>query len=743
MTMNSPENPGTRWRLFFLVLFFASAGVLLFVFCSRELFESDTFMHIKTGQLILEQRHIPREDPFSDANAGKPWINHETLSQVVFYILYRLGGPPALVIYCTLMVFICFGSAVFAGAQFRYPLTLLGLLVLSIITASERFQARPEVHSMALMGVFLFVLERFRTGRNEGLIWLLAPLAVLWENLHGGTLLGIELVGAYLIGEGMAMLSNRFAGWPIEVMTAGKYKRLAAVFILVIIACMLNPWGPMTFVLASELKGHAFAMSNIVEWQRTYLLFRDFIPLPLQAYPWLLGITAVSFILNFRRLNLSHVFIFIGFVILSLLARRNIALLAIVAVPLSARNISWFWKLYLTPFMNRQESARPWLHRMKRFAWTASALTLIFITGWLTREVITDRYYIKNRYFCRFGYGLSSTIYPWGLFEFMDKIDLEGPGFNNHDLGGFLIFREFPRFKAFVDCRSSIFDQDFLDEYQEAVESRSGFRILASKYRFNFAAILHLAGDGESLAGIIYQDPQWVLIYLDQATALFIRNISPNRKLIERYELNLAEGDEPAFSIRNPTAFDQASMAKFFQTAGVIHRAEKYQEKAVEQMPHHAIFLDNLAKIRLLAGKYAEAIPPARKAIEIDPEFAEARMSLANAYFHLERFEDAIREYDRAIDVQGNNPLAHSNRGAALLKLGRERDALESFERALEVEPEHTMARFNRALTLERLNDPRAREAWKEYLFHLKKTGAPLNLIQEAKAHINGDASHF
>jgi tetratricopeptide (TPR) repeat protein len=733
-----PEKGHTYLRPVLTVLLVLAAGIFLFIFCSREVYESDTFLHLKTGQLIIEGHRIPRTDPFSEANAGKPWVNHESLSQVVFYLLYRLGGPAGLVLYCALAVFVAFGFALFAGADLRYPVSLFGLLLLAIVTASERFQVRPEVHSLAMAGVFLFALERYRTGSGETWVWLLIPLQVLWENLHGGTLLGIELVGAYLVGEGVARFGFRFLGWPAEVMSWKKYKKLAILFPLVILASLVNPWGPMTLLLNLKLQTHAYAMSTIMEWQRTYSLYGQFYPLPIRVYPWLLGITGLSFLLNYKRLNLSQLFVYLGFAALSLLARRNLALFALAAVPLAARNLSVFWESRGAPFLENKAKTRQRLLRLRNPAWVAAAIALLSVCGFLMREVTTDRYYIKNRYFFRFGYGLSSTIYPWGLFEFMDKIDLDGPAFNNHDLGGYFIWREFPRYQVFLDCRSLIYDPAYLEEYEDALKSASGFRILVAKHRLNFAAILHLAGDAEGAVRILYQDPEWVPVYLDQATVLFVRDIPGNQDLIARYGINLAEGQVPTFSVPYPGAFDYASVASFFRAIDLFERAEQYFTEAAAAAPDHPVLQDNLAKTKILLGKYSEAVPIVKRAIELDPDLAEAHMTLANIYYYLQRYEESVREYDSVISISRKSVDAYSNRGAALLNLGREPEALRSFEDALKIDPEHLSARFNRALTLEKMNDPRARSAWEEYLFHLRKTGASPQAIQEAEAHLSG-----
>ncbi|RLB53669.1 MAG: hypothetical protein DRI34_13095, partial [Deltaproteobacteria bacterium] len=57
----------------------------------------DIWWHLKTGQLILELLHLPQENLFSFTAPHHPWLPHEWLSEVVFYIIYKYLGYRGLV----------------------------------------------------------------------------------------------------------------------------------------------------------------------------------------------------------------------------------------------------------------------------------------------------------------------------------------------------------------------------------------------------------------------------------------------------------------------------------------------------------------------------------------------------------------------------------------------------------------------------------------------------------------------
>jgi hypothetical protein len=95
-SMTALNRPASKFP--FAAWLFLAPGLLLLALSAREIGESDTWWHLKTGELIVTQQHLPQTDPFSEANAEKPWVNFEWLSQVVFYLAYPLAGPAGLVV---------------------------------------------------------------------------------------------------------------------------------------------------------------------------------------------------------------------------------------------------------------------------------------------------------------------------------------------------------------------------------------------------------------------------------------------------------------------------------------------------------------------------------------------------------------------------------------------------------------------------------------------------------------------
>jgi hypothetical protein len=64
------------------MLIAAIAGLTM-VLGSQELFDADTWWHLRAGQWILANRQIPTVDNFSFGSAYRPWIDLSWLFQIV------------------------------------------------------------------------------------------------------------------------------------------------------------------------------------------------------------------------------------------------------------------------------------------------------------------------------------------------------------------------------------------------------------------------------------------------------------------------------------------------------------------------------------------------------------------------------------------------------------------------------------------------------------------------------------
>ena len=87
------------------------AALFLCGIFSTEAADTDFWWHLKTGEYIVEHGKLPVPDPFSYTSGyGEPAypgeetvryfnLTHEWLAQVLWWLLYQLGGFPAVVLW--------------------------------------------------------------------------------------------------------------------------------------------------------------------------------------------------------------------------------------------------------------------------------------------------------------------------------------------------------------------------------------------------------------------------------------------------------------------------------------------------------------------------------------------------------------------------------------------------------------------------------------------------------------------
>ena len=59
---------------------------------------------------------------------------------------------------------------------------------------------RCQLFSFVFFSIFLYILEATRVKKATKLIWLLPFITIIWNNLHGGVVSGLGLIGMYFVG---------------------------------------------------------------------------------------------------------------------------------------------------------------------------------------------------------------------------------------------------------------------------------------------------------------------------------------------------------------------------------------------------------------------------------------------------------------------------------------------------------------------------------------------------------------
>ena len=483
----------------------------------------DFWWHLKTGQLILSQHQIPREDVYSYTAKGREYVDHEWLFQISQYWTFHHFGPAGIAVFKSLIASLTAVIVLmFCISRGVPPLMAVGAVFLGIAGGITRLIERPEVFTL-LFAVMTYVLLQRCSGRlqrteaggeNPGpaeagpYIFLAAvPLiCALWSNIHAAVIVGLVIQGLFVAG---SFLERR----PIMP--------LLVTLIASVLASGLNPFGYRVLSVPFELtKIIESGVFNNAEWTRPTLVKAP-------VYHLLLVITLLLVIQALRARRFTDVFIAGFLAYISLRYVRNIALFSMFAPMLIAPELA--------------DLARRPVWRRGLPALGAAALLFVLTI-----------YYPFER-----GFGTAS-YFPDRVASFVRQNELRGHMLNSYSFGGYLIWTLFPQHPVFMDGRNEV----FLPVMQQLVKARSDSRAwnaLLRQYAIEFAVLEYVDDldrlttvqpDGsrvESLAPITatrFPRSRWALVYWDDDGMVFVRRGGANQSLIAReYTVVYPEGD--------------------------------------------------------------------------------------------------------------------------------------------------------------------------------------------------------
>ena len=233
--MNSARS---RWMYLAAKLLAFSSAIYFFSFVTAD---PDLWGHIKFGEDIWRAKGLVRVDPYSFTAYGQPWINHEWLSEIIFYLTYRhLGDAGLLFGKLGIGLFIVAVLCKICTFRKQLPLAYAAIMVLAISVMSPGFMIRPQVFSFMFFSLFLYVG------------WALLGTVVAWKTL-----------AHFIFGK-----KNRDLG------------RIWLWFLVTSVSTLLNPYGYQLLVFLYETLS---LPRQISEWNPVPLLDMSYPHLKLLA----------------------------------------------------------------------------------------------------------------------------------------------------------------------------------------------------------------------------------------------------------------------------------------------------------------------------------------------------------------------------------------------------------------------------------------------------------------------------
>lgn len=614
----------------------AAVSVLVFIFlmAHTSLYDLDIWLHIKAGEIITHTRTVPARDIFSFTMAGKPWIDHSWLFQVIVYMLYSWWGANGLIFLQSAVIMCAFLILLLVGVRLTRSYLEPSIFVLLTAYASlSRFNVRPEIFSLLMFAGYLYYLTLYAERRR---IWLLVPLQIAWVNLHGYFFLGPILIMLFLAAE---FLRRRlpFLPWQwqeVSMVSDTAYRRLKKVCLFTVGVGVINPNGVRGFLYPFFVLQEAIAgktnifLHYIQELQFTFKTI-DYLN---NTYYYLLmaAICGALFALHIKKIRLFDILLFVCFFVFSQTV-RHVAFFAFVAYLCILR--------YLVPAITRiashiklKVSSEVAPYFVARYL---LALLIVVIMAVRSHAMLGERYYdFTVHQFKSDLLGVNAQSYPQGAVDFLVAHGIQGNILNDFDSGAYLIGRTYPRSRVFIDGRTELYGQAFFRKYIDIFDGNALlFDKTTKDYHINIV-VVNL--NNRPLPGILshlYKNPRWKFVFFDAFGVIFVRDIPVYKSLIDSHTVDLKYykfpgGDSSRIALQGVYPLASLNRAYLFSLFREDALATKACLNALMLMPQCAEAYFLLGKTYMRAGSYEKAAHYLRETLRLIPGHLSALAGL-------------------------------------------------------------------------------------------------------------------
>jgi hypothetical protein len=564
-----------RFASVFLLLFFAFS----FIFRTDTSFNQDLGRHLKTGEIIVKTKSVPRTNTFSYTNPDFPFINHHWLFQVMAYTAWQSLGLNSLLILKLFILLLAILLTLLIASSSKSAFFLpLGFIFLH--TLRTRIELRPEVFSFLFTSLTLWILYKFvkstvKVTSNKLTYYLslftsvlLLPLIqLLWVNTHIYFLVGLMLQAIFLV----------------QLFKDKAFPKLRLLGVILFISCLVTIFNP------NGLEGSLMPLKIFSNYG--YTIQENQTIFFLES----LGYIDADFL--FVKLILLICLVFLVVLFLKKKLRLNNFLLIALGVGLSLMNVRSFPYLFFLTFPalmmsldhSRETRAQNLVtssldsHRLGssnfKVLFILLAVCLIFLESLF---YLTGAYYLfKDKPF-RPVLELSQDIKEGA--DFMVNHNLPRPILNNFDIGGYIIYRAYPNYPVFVDGRPEAFPKQFFQaEYTPLQSNPKDFQKALDKYQFKtiIFSITDQTPWGRQFLKDISQNKDFQLVYLDHYTAIWVKvNEATNSGL---KQVNLDQFGPSQIGSSSPS--DYLNLAVFFLTLERYDKALEFDKKLLELNP--------------------------------------------------------------------------------------------------------------------------------------------------------------
>jgi hypothetical protein len=446
--------------------------------------DPDVWWHIKVGQDILRTHHWPTVDSYSFTAAGTPWIAYEWLGEIVLAWMYRPGGVVSLCVFLIalgsviLLLLYWLGTVRSGNSKASFVSTLF---LASLAFAS--FTLRPQMFGYLFLILTLLVLEKYRQGVSWPL-WMLPLIFLMWVNTHGSFIIGIGVVGLYLVA---GLFRFELGSVKAVAWTQEQRLRLEKVLLLCLAVLPITPYGTQLAVYPFDMAfSQPINVANVNEWRP--------MPFELIGGKIFLGMVVLFFLLQmFFKFSwrLEELLLVAGGTAMACLHVRFILLFVPFCAPVFATMLArWI------PAYDRRKDK-----------YIANAVLMAGVVAAMI-HYFPARAAIDKKV---------AETYPVAALEYLRAHPIPGKMLDYYGFGGYLVFAGQP---VFIDGRGDLYERSgVFGDYVHLNEFAMGSQNILRNYGIDVC----LLGTKQSLAAVLAATPEWRRVYSDDTSIIFVR----------------------------------------------------------------------------------------------------------------------------------------------------------------------------------------------------------------------------
>ncbi len=467
--------------------------------------DPDLWGYLAFGHQFWTLPDFPYQDSFSYMPTKEVWVYHEWLTGAIFFPLYAAFGEVSLqaLRYALALgaLWFAFGTALKRGATPFWA--LMGLLLAGYAICPGYSPVRAQVFTYYFFTLTIYICERAKRNEAPASLWLLAPIFLIWSNLHGGFLAGFCVLGLYSVGR--AISGERF--FPF-----------AAALLLCLALTLVNPYGLGYWEYL--IKALSMPRHDVMEWASILESYQSGDQLSLHLFICLTVIAGVLGALRWRR-NPTAILILAGTAWMGFSHVRHLVFfgLAFAAyVPPAAAGF----------FSTSKSNDIQGLRRVAHIFVILPSVWLLGLSAIITYQGMTTPNFLDAPFSLK---ALPASearkdqiYYPVGGMKFLRENGISGNILSEFTWGEFIMW-SLPKSKVAMDGRyETVYPKDIGEEYFNFINAGLGWESYLRDYSHEIA----IFRPDSPARGLTESMSEWETVYSDQGcTVLFNLNRIP------------------------------------------------------------------------------------------------------------------------------------------------------------------------------------------------------------------------